>query len=131
MIHVYLDFSSFTGVFYVGKGVDVRCTTIKRNDKHSFIWRVFSGQRAIVASFKTHEEARRYERMLIAKYGTFVDSMWADEYACNFTMGGDGTDGYQHSKATRKKLSIARRKRPPASIETRQKKEKHLSYELI
>src|ERR1044072_2866013 len=89
MWHVYVDFTEKTGVFYVGKGTDRRVLDKNRNVKHNKIWNKLDGKRAIVKSFEHEVDAYRYEQMLIWKYGTFVDSMWSDESACNFTTGGD------------------------------------------
>lgn len=112
MYYAYIDWitvDNVTHFIYAGSGTLGRVRIWKRNQKHQGLWQKYNGQRAIVREFETRNDALRYEKMLVAKYGTYMWSMWANEYACNFTDDGDATTKGQIGPALGRKHSIESR----------------------
>lgn len=66
----------------------------------------------------TEDDAKRLEVEYIAKYATNDRA-----YGYNMTIGGDGVNGFKHSEASKKKMSVAKigKKHGPESVETRLK----------
>ena len=92
--YVYTDQTNDGVVFYVGKGQLYRVKAVKRNRKHTHVRESLGFNRTVV--FETDDEAIAFtrEQTLITEYHTFVGDALAGPYACNFTLGGDGTSGH-------------------------------------
>ena len=80
----------------------------------------------IFADGLSEEEAKNYEKHLIALYKTNVARGGGDAQGYNSTDGGEGFTGHKHSEKTRKKISEAGKGRE-VSEETREKiRQSHL-----
>ena len=132
---VYVHQKADTGeIFYVGKGRRWRQNQKHNRNKH---WKNIVNKHGfivcVVASNLTNDVASNFEKILIKKLGR--------ENLCNYTDGGEGSEGYKHtdkskskmrgrvfSEKHRKKLSEAKKENPvrhwqgkPRSEETKLK----------
>ena len=84
-------------VFYVGKGKRWRENSKRSRNKH---WHHTVNKHGftveVVAENITNEEACKLEKELIAKFG--IDNL------VNYTLGGEGSEGYQHTEETIQKM---------------------------
>lgn len=112
-------------VRYVGKAVDPErrlnehmCRS-KKSTIHKYRWiqKVLrSGQYPVLVHLQqaTADNWQRLERKWIKYFR-------CQEDLTNLTCGGDGVIGYVYTPEAREKMSVARRKRPPLSEETKRK----------
>lgn len=123
---IYVILNTKNGKVYIGKGKNIasRWKHHKRCLKGNYHYNVYLqrawdkyGEKAFkfqVLEYCTVEQLDEREMHFIAVYK-------ARGMAYNMTDGGDGVKGLPFSDEHRKNLSIAQKKRAPASIETRQK----------
>ena len=104
-------------VFYVGIGVKGR--PIVKSGRSNLWDRVVAKNNGdyaidILCENQTWDSVCQMEKYLIRFFGR---RNLGKGSLCNLTNGGDGTAGYTHSDETRKKQSIAAKKRPPFTAE--------------
>lgn len=107
--YTYVDFTDCGHAFYVGKGCDVRVSDASRNSKHDGIARYHGLNRSIVFATWIEEAALEAEVEFIRIHETYVHEHPENEWACNFTLGGDGMSGHKHDDAARMKMSLAKK----------------------
>jgi hypothetical protein len=100
--------NSFTNVFYVGIGKDIKRAYHKRKNDRSDFWRKIVAKSGYSIEI-THtdlcwEEACSIEKYLICFYGRRDLN---NGNLCNLTDGGDGSFGHVNSKSSNLKKSIA------------------------
>jgi len=107
--HVYVDRTSEGVPFYVGKGSTRRVLTLRRNGKHKHVAITHGINRIIEFETSDENQAFEQERRLIVNYHTFVNDDLAGPFACNFTIGGDGTSGFKWSDEAITRVSHQRK----------------------
>lgn len=84
-------------IFYVGKGRRWRWNEKRSRNKHwSNIVQKYGFDVSIVASDLSNEKACMLEKFLIQELG--LDNL------VNYTLGGEGSEGYKHSQETKNKM---------------------------
>lgn len=96
---VYVHQKASNGeIFYVGKGRRWRENQKTNRNPH---WHNVVNKHGftvcVVASHLTNEEACTFEKVLIEKLSL-------QENLVNYTLGGDGSEGYTHSEKTKEKM---------------------------
>ncbi|MDE2099171.1 MAG: hypothetical protein KGL39_18090 [Patescibacteria group bacterium] len=110
MFFVYVDFTACGIPFYVGKGLISRIKKLSRgreNSKHENIANKYGQIRHIILATGSERLAFEFERQFIADLHTFAKDPLAGRFACNFTIGGEGTSGAVPSEETRHKRRLS------------------------
>ena len=95
---VYVHQKADTGeIFYVGKGRRYRENEKRNRNQHWHnIVKKHGFTACVVASNLSNEEASNFEKILISKLGK--------ENLCNYTDGGEGSEGYTHTEEAKSKM---------------------------
>jgi hypothetical protein len=104
MYYVYQYLRTDLTPYYIGKGKNNRLSV-----KHRCKKPIDKNLIQIVANSLTESEAHLLERKLIAHYGR---KDLCTGILRNLTSGGEGTSGYTHKEATKKKISKSLQGRP-------------------
>lgn len=104
--YIYIDKTDDGRVFYVGKGRLSRIKKVKRNKKWCRIANKYGWIRVVLFGTKDESYAFEMEKEIIFRYKTF-EKEWIDGsgWGANFTVGGEGTSGFKHSKRSRMKMA--------------------------
>jgi len=124
---VYVDHTleDVPRVFYVGKGLQARVQSVKRNNHHTNISLKYGIKRELVFETDVATEAAAKEIELIVFHKTYV---YGDDYifGANYTRGGEGALGRKYvptPEALRKQSEAQRgKKRGPWTSEQREKR---------
>jgi len=110
---VYVDFIENNNEFiagYVGKGKQGRVNDFKKRSNH---WKQIAKNHdwKRVVGFETDDENEAFEveKVLIRELRTFIHNEERTRYACNHTLGGDGTSGWKPTKETCVKIGNGNR----------------------
>lgn len=102
---VYVDLTTNLVPFYVGMGNQDRVRQIKRNRKHGGVAKKYGLIRVVIFETDDTEIVKQKEIEVIADCQTFFYDHPDNRFACNFTRGGDGLSGKQHSEETKLRMS--------------------------
>lgn len=91
---VYIDKTSESVPFYVGKGTTHRISCLERNKKHSAVSAKYGITREVILCTKDELFALEFESKMIEELNTFY---LTNSLGCNFTIGGEGLSGYKHT----------------------------------
>lgn len=119
MYYVYVDVTNDNIPYYVGQGIQRRVDLLHgRNKKHTNVSNKHGQNRIVVHETPDYEEVKSMEMWWIEQCATFVGHPLADKFACNYTLGGDGSKGCKQSEETRAKRgkALKGRKRSPEAI---------------
>lgn len=116
-LYVYVDYTLDGRPFYVGQGNHNRVQKLKRNKRHASIVKAHGQRRQVVLVTDNRQAALDLEVTLISELKTRHDI--PANWGANMTDGGEGIVGI--SDETRRKMSEARKRRPPPSETTRER----------
>lgn len=107
MFFGYVDYTSDDRPFYVGIGNELRVRRMgSRNTKHDGIRRKYGQRREVLFTSSDWEATKNWEISSVREFNTYYLD---NPIGCNFTMGGDGTVGWNPSDETRAKWSAQRK----------------------
>ena len=118
-LHARPNTTDIHGIFYVGKGVKSRLSSVirKHNQHHTRIVNKYGKENIVVRILACESEQHAFdlEVQMIAKLREMGVKL------ANATDGGEGKSGGITSEYTRAKIAAAQKNRPPISEETRAK----------
>lgn len=121
MWYVYVDWTTeeCPRPYYIGKGDSRRLHVKFRNRLHENIKRKYGLDRRVAFELEHEDVAFAIEQDLIRSYKTYVHGE-GYVFGANFTVGGEGASGHQHTDDARRRISENHARRHGCSEETRQ-----------
>lgn len=77
-------------IIYCGKCNQARLNVVYRNKKHENLCKKYGFKREIVHQTEVESDSFEHEIATIQKYHTWVEDPQSSQWACNFSLGGEG-----------------------------------------